>query len=217
MPRFRRRRSGSMPTLASTGAGPVATTRSLPPCRGRRFRSKAVSSPGSISASTITSFAPPISRGSTGGRDGIVVPIAADGPADWALVLLGSVPAESEVTLEALGRVLGVQMERLAFGRSRSDPRAIPGDRRPGRTRRRAHRDGCSARPRRTDVRLRRRTLGDARRRCSPDGRGWRGHEPGRARHAGSTVGRDAASADDLARREPHRATRAAHHRGCAL
>ena len=56
--------------------------------------------------------------GNTGGRDGIVVPIAADGPADWALVLLGSVPAESEVTLEALGRVLGVQMERLAFGRT---------------------------------------------------------------------------------------------------
>ena len=57
--------------------------------------------------------------GTTGGaRDGIVVPIAAEGPVDWALVLLGSVPADAEVTLEALGRVLGVQMERLALGRT---------------------------------------------------------------------------------------------------
>jgi len=53
-----------------------------------------------------------------GGRDGIVVPIAAAGPAEWALVLLGTMPLDAEVTLEALGRVLGVQMERLALGRS---------------------------------------------------------------------------------------------------
>ena len=55
--------------------------------------------------------------GLPGGRDGIVVPIAGSGPAQWALVLLGTMPAEAEVTLEALGRVLGVQMERLALGR----------------------------------------------------------------------------------------------------
>jgi hypothetical protein len=56
--------------------------------------------------------------GLAGGRDGIVVPIAAAGPAEWALVLLGAMPLDAEVTLEALGRVLGVQMERLALGRS---------------------------------------------------------------------------------------------------
>ena len=55
--------------------------------------------------------------GLPGGRDGIVVPIAGAGPAQWALVLLGTMPAEAEVTLEALGRVLGVQMERLALAR----------------------------------------------------------------------------------------------------
>lgn len=55
--------------------------------------------------------------GLPGGRDGIVVPIAGADPAQWALVLLGTMPAEAEVTLEALGRVLGVQMERLALGR----------------------------------------------------------------------------------------------------
>jgi hypothetical protein len=55
--------------------------------------------------------------GLPGGRDGIVVPIAGADPAQWALVLLGTMPPEAEVTLEALGRVLGVQMERLALGR----------------------------------------------------------------------------------------------------
>jgi hypothetical protein len=55
--------------------------------------------------------------GLPGGRDGLVVPIAGAEPAQWALVLLGTMPAEAEVTLEALGRVLGVQMERLALGR----------------------------------------------------------------------------------------------------
>ena len=52
------------------------------------------------------------------GREGLVVPIAGSGPAEWALVLLGPVPAEADVTLEALGRVLGVQMERLALARA---------------------------------------------------------------------------------------------------
>jgi hypothetical protein len=55
-----------------------------------------------------------------GGRDGIVVPIAAAGPAEWALVLLGAIPPDAEVTLEALGRVLGVQMERLSLSRAES-------------------------------------------------------------------------------------------------
>jgi hypothetical protein len=58
--------------------------------------------------------------GNTGGRDGIVVPIGAAGPVEWALVLLGTVPPDAEVTLEALGRVLGVQMERLALVRLES-------------------------------------------------------------------------------------------------
>jgi hypothetical protein len=58
--------------------------------------------------------------GNAGGRDGIGVPIAAAGPVEWALVLLGTVPPDAEVTLEALGRVLGVQMERLALGRLES-------------------------------------------------------------------------------------------------
>jgi hypothetical protein len=52
------------------------------------------------------------------GREGLVVPMVASGPADWALVLLGPVPAEADVTLGALGRVLGVQMERLALARA---------------------------------------------------------------------------------------------------
>jgi GGDEF domain-containing protein len=37
---------------------------------------------------------------------------------EWALVLLGTVPPEADVTLEALGRVLGLQMERLALERA---------------------------------------------------------------------------------------------------
>jgi hypothetical protein len=41
--------------------------------------------------------------------------MAASGSAEWALVLLGAIPAEADVTLESLGRVLGVQMERLAL------------------------------------------------------------------------------------------------------
>jgi hypothetical protein len=53
--------------------------------------------------------------GVIGGREGMLVPMVGSGPLDWALVLFGPVPAEAEVTLEALGRVLGVQMERLAL------------------------------------------------------------------------------------------------------
>ena len=56
--------------------------------------------------------------GLAGGREGIVIPMAASGPVEWALVLLGAVPSEADVTLEALGRVLGVQMERLALLRA---------------------------------------------------------------------------------------------------
>jgi hypothetical protein len=52
------------------------------------------------------------------GREGLVVPMVSSGPAEWALVLLGPVPADADVTLEALGRVLGVQMERLALART---------------------------------------------------------------------------------------------------
>lgn len=53
-----------------------------------------------------------------GGRDGLIVPIAGAGPAEWVLVLFGPVPGDADVTLEALGRVLGVQMERLALVRA---------------------------------------------------------------------------------------------------
>jgi len=52
------------------------------------------------------------------GREGLVVPMVSSGPAEWALVLVGPVPADADVTLEALGRVLGVQMERLALVRT---------------------------------------------------------------------------------------------------
>jgi hypothetical protein len=52
------------------------------------------------------------------GRESLVVPMVTAGPADWALILLGPVPADADVTLEALGRVLGVQMERLALART---------------------------------------------------------------------------------------------------
>jgi hypothetical protein len=52
------------------------------------------------------------------GREGLVVPMVSSGPADWVLVLLGPVPADADVTLEALGRVLGLQMERLALART---------------------------------------------------------------------------------------------------
>jgi hypothetical protein len=54
--------------------------------------------------------------GLAGGREGIVVPMAVStGVVEWVLVLLGAVPIEADVTLEALGRVLGLQMERLAL------------------------------------------------------------------------------------------------------
>jgi hypothetical protein len=52
------------------------------------------------------------------GREAVVVPMASTGRADWVLVVFGAVPPEADVTLEALGRVLGVQMERLAFVRA---------------------------------------------------------------------------------------------------
>jgi hypothetical protein len=58
--------------------------------------------------------------GFAGGREGVVVPMAsatATRPVEWALVLLGTVPPEADVTLEALGRILGLQMERLALER----------------------------------------------------------------------------------------------------
>ena len=56
--------------------------------------------------------------GLVGGREGIVVPMATSGSVEWALVILGAVPTEADVTLEALGRVLGLQMERLALARA---------------------------------------------------------------------------------------------------
>ena len=56
--------------------------------------------------------------GLAGGREGIVVPMVASGNPEWALVLLGAIPAEADVTLEALGRVLGLQMDRLALARA---------------------------------------------------------------------------------------------------
>ncbi len=52
------------------------------------------------------------------GREGLMVPMVSSGPAEWALVLLGPIPADADVTLEALGRVLGVQMDRLTLARA---------------------------------------------------------------------------------------------------
>ena len=56
--------------------------------------------------------------GLAGGREGVVVPMTTTGSAEWALVLLGTVPADADVTLEALGRVLGLQVERFALERA---------------------------------------------------------------------------------------------------
>lgn len=61
--------------------------------------------------------------GVASGREAVVVPLSSSAPADWALVVIGAVPQEADVTLEALGRVLGVQMERLALVR-RDEARA---------------------------------------------------------------------------------------------
>ncbi|HEY7497079.1 MAG TPA: hypothetical protein VH740_01125 [Vicinamibacterales bacterium] len=55
--------------------------------------------------------------GLAGGREGVVVPMTTTASAEWALVLLGTVPADADVTLEALGRVLGLQVERFALER----------------------------------------------------------------------------------------------------
>ena len=56
-------------------------------------------------------------------REAVVVPLSSSGQADWVLVVNGAVPEEADVTLEALGRVLGVQLERLAMVR-RDEARA---------------------------------------------------------------------------------------------
>ena len=61
--------------------------------------------------------------GVSSGREAVVVPLSSSGPADWVLVVNGGVPEEADVTLEALGRVLGVQLERLAMLR-RDEARA---------------------------------------------------------------------------------------------
>lgn len=55
--------------------------------------------------------------GVASGREGVVVPLSSAGPAEWVLAVIGAVPADAAVTLDALGRVLGVQMERLALVR----------------------------------------------------------------------------------------------------
>ncbi len=74
----------------------------------------------------IANVEPPFARlsslpGVTGGREAVLVPLTsltgAGDQSEWLLVLLGTVPAEADVTLEALGRVLGLQMERLALER----------------------------------------------------------------------------------------------------
>ena len=109
--------------------------------------------------------------GLAGGREGIVLPMAASGPVEWALVLLGAVPAEADVTLEALGRVLGVQMERLALLRADRDAHAIrgvPGPRTSGRGIDRAR---SVARARLPDLRYQRRPVDSRRPGESPHGR----------------------------------------------
>ncbi|HET7218497.1 MAG TPA: hypothetical protein VFJ02_10640 [Vicinamibacterales bacterium] len=55
--------------------------------------------------------------GVANGREAVVVPMSSSAHADWVLVVIGTVPQEADVTLEALGRVLGVQMERLTLVR----------------------------------------------------------------------------------------------------
>lgn len=52
------------------------------------------------------------------GREGLLVPAWGGHAVDWLLVVFGSVPAEAELTLSIVGRIVGAQMERLAMRRS---------------------------------------------------------------------------------------------------
>lgn len=56
-------------------------------------------------------------RGLGGNRDGVLVPAWGAHSAEWVLALFGNVPAEAELTLSIVGRVIGAQMERLALRR----------------------------------------------------------------------------------------------------
>jgi hypothetical protein len=53
-------------------------------------------------------------RGFGGAREGLLVPIVTSGSAEWLLALIGVVPTDADVTMEALATVLGAQLERLA-------------------------------------------------------------------------------------------------------
>ena len=50
-------------------------------------------------------------------RDGVLVPAWSAHSAEWVLALFGHVPADAELTLSIVGRVIGAQMERLALRR----------------------------------------------------------------------------------------------------
>ena len=80
----------------------------------------AVSADGQLLADVAIDVDGPLVRPTAfgAGREGLMVPMVSSGPAEWALVLLGPVPADADVTLEALGRVLGVQMDRLTLARA---------------------------------------------------------------------------------------------------
>jgi len=80
----------------------------------------AVSADGQLLADVAIDVDGPLVRPTAfgAGREGLMVPMVSSGPAEWALVLLGPVPVDADVTLEALGRVLGVQMDRLTLARA---------------------------------------------------------------------------------------------------
>jgi hypothetical protein len=55
--------------------------------------------------------------GLPGGRDGLVVPLSTTEAAEWVLLLVGPIPPDADVMVDALGRVVGLQIERLAQAR----------------------------------------------------------------------------------------------------
>jgi hypothetical protein len=117
---YRRRPGGDFILTASLPAADV-----LPDAR--------VVSEGALGLSTPFVRIAPLA-GVAGGREAVVVPLASSGDAEWVLIVIGAVPEAADVTLEALGRVLGVQMERLALvrrvdARSRFEALLVQSDR----------------------------------------------------------------------------------------
>jgi hypothetical protein len=50
---------------------------------------------------------------STGEAEVVLVPLSASGSSDWVLALIGSFPADAESLFAVLGRIVGVQLERI--------------------------------------------------------------------------------------------------------